>query len=90
MDINKLSLRKIRAIHYRGQTTKLKTMGTDINNFFVNPYSYFKSRYYIEVSAILVFFLQLLNSVKFKDYCRYYFSHYILIIYLIKINLNYL
>ena len=58
MNINKLSLRKIRAIHYRGQTTKLKTMDTDINNFFQNPYSYFKSRYYIEVSAILVFFLQ--------------------------------
>ncbi len=58
MDINKFSLRKIRTIHYREQTTKLKTMGTDINNIFQNPYSYFKSRYYIEVSAILVFFLQ--------------------------------
>ena len=58
MDINKLSLKKIRTLHYKGQTTKLKTMGTDINNFFQNPYSYFKSRYYIEVSAILVFFLQ--------------------------------
>ena len=45
-------------MHYRDQTTKLKLTGTDINNFFQNPYSYLKSRYYIEASAILVFFLQ--------------------------------
>ena len=58
MDINKLSYKKIRIMHYRDQTTKLKLTGTDINNFFQNPYSYLKSRYYIEASAILVFFLQ--------------------------------
>ena len=58
MDTKKFSLKKIRRLHYKEQTKKLGLLGTDINNFFSNPYTFFKSRYYIEVSALLVFFLQ--------------------------------
>ena len=54
----KFSLRKIRKLHYKEQIKKLGSLGTDINNFFSNPYTFFKSRYYIEVSSFLVFFLQ--------------------------------
>ena len=55
MNIKKLAFKKIRKMHYRGQTVKLRSMGIAMNNFFKNPYTYFKSRYYIETSAILVF-----------------------------------
>ena len=54
----KFSLQKIRKLHYKEQIKKLGSLGTDINNFFSNPYTFFKSRYYIEVSSFLVFFLQ--------------------------------
>ncbi len=58
MDTKKFSLQKIRKLHYKEQIKNLRLLGTDINNFFNNPYTFFKSRYYIEVSALLVFFLQ--------------------------------
>ena len=58
MNIKKLAFKKIRKMHYRGQTVKLQSMGIAMNNFFQNPYTYFKSRYYIETSAILVLILQ--------------------------------
>ena len=58
MDTKKFSFQKIRKLHYKEQIKHLRSFGTDINNFFGNPYTFFKSRYYIEVSALLVFFLQ--------------------------------
>lgn len=56
-----LSLKKIRDIHYKGQTIKLRSMGIEMNDFLKNPYTYFKSRFYIETSALMVYFLQFTN-----------------------------
>ena len=36
----KFSLRKIRKLHYKEQIKKLGSLGTDINNFFSNPYTF--------------------------------------------------
>ena len=75
MDTKKFSLQKIRKLHYKEQIKNLRLLGTDINNFFNNPYTFFKSRYYIEVSALLVFFFTIFkNFSKFYHYNLYYFK----------------
>ena len=58
MNFKKLTLAAIRRIHYKGQTIKLGSMGIQMNNFFKNPYTFLKARYYIETSAFLVYTLQ--------------------------------
>jgi phosphatidylglycerophosphate synthase len=52
-----LSLGQIRKYHHKGQILKLRSMGIPLN-FFKSPYTYLKSMYIIETSAILVFLLQ--------------------------------
>ena len=48
----------IRSLHYKSQKIKLKKkFGVDITSFFSQPYTFLKSRLYIEISSILVFFL---------------------------------
>ena len=56
-----LSLKKIRDIHYKVQTIKLRSMGIEMNDFLKKNYNYFKSRFYIETSALMVYFLQFTN-----------------------------
>ena len=47
----------IRSLHYKSQKIKLKKkFGVDITSFFSQPYTFLKSRRYIEIAAILVFF----------------------------------
>ena len=52
-----LSLGQIRKYHHKQQILKLRSMGIPLN-FFKSPYTYLKSMYAIETSAILVFLLQ--------------------------------
>ena len=70
----KIFFKKIRKLHYKEQIKNLRSLGTDINNFFSNPYTFFKSRYYIEVSALLVFFLQFSKFLQIYHFNLYYFK----------------
>ena len=55
--IFKLSL--IRSIHYQREKKLLKSYGTDMyDKWYMNPYSYIKSIYMLETSALIVFFAQ--------------------------------
>ena len=58
----KYSLQKIRTINYSNHRKRIKSyINVDINNWFKNPYTYFKSRFYNEISSIIVFILQYTN-----------------------------
>ena len=53
-----VTLKHIRKTHYRGQRKKMKQFWFDMDDWLRNPYSCFKARFYIETSAIIVFFVQ--------------------------------
>lgn len=53
-----LSLKEIREKHYTHQRSKLVNMNADIDDWLYSPYNCFKARIYIEISSILVYFLQ--------------------------------
>ena len=50
---------KLRKIHYKTQTTTWKEI--EITNWIKNPYTAFKSIFYIETSALIVYFSQFTN-----------------------------
>ena len=54
-----LSLKYIRKFNFLNHKKRIKDyINVDISNWCKNPYTFFKSRYYSEISSILVFFLQ--------------------------------
>ncbi|MFL2889569.1 MAG: CDP-alcohol phosphatidyltransferase family protein [Pelagibacteraceae bacterium] len=51
--------KKIRSNHYKAQRIKLKkAFGVNIDEQIRSPYTFLKSRFYIEISAFIVFLLQ--------------------------------
>lgn len=50
--------KELRDIQYEFQTQDILALGIDINNFWKNPYTFFKIRVAIELSVPLVYFLQ--------------------------------
>jgi phosphatidylglycerophosphate synthase len=57
---NYLTLNYIRKTHYKNQNIKTKSFDipVDINDWLKNPYTFLKSKYFIETSALIVFFAQ--------------------------------
>ena len=50
---------KLRKKHYRSSVSKLKkNTKIDISNWLKNPYTFLKARLFIEISSIIVYFLQ--------------------------------
>ena len=52
-----LKFSKLRSMHYKRQIKSTKSLGAEMN-FFLSPYTYIKSIYNIETSAIIIFFSQ--------------------------------
>jgi phosphatidylglycerophosphate synthase len=57
---NYLTLNHIRKTHYKSQEIEIKSydISVDINNWLKNPYTSLKAKYFIETSALIVFFAQ--------------------------------
>lgn len=53
-----IKLSQIRSIHHQEENKKIKSDGIDMDKWFMNPYSYIKFKYFIETSALIVFFAQ--------------------------------
>lgn len=54
-----LSLKYIRKINYLGHRKRIKDyINVDTNNWYKNPYTAFKARFYSETSSVIVFILQ--------------------------------
>ena len=54
-----LNLNYIRKVNFSNHRKRIKEyINVDINNWYKNPYTYIKSRYYNELSSLIVFFLQ--------------------------------
>ncbi len=57
--IKYLTYRKIRDRHYKEENIRMKTEGgTDLNKWYVQPYSFLKAIFYIECGSFLVYLLQ--------------------------------
>ena len=53
------SYKDLRKFNYEYQTEDiLKSFGIDITSFIKNPYTYFKSKYFLELSTLIVYFLR--------------------------------
>ena len=53
--------KKVRDRHYKEENIRMKKDGgggTDLDNWYVQPYSFLKAIFYIECASILVFLLQ--------------------------------
>jgi phosphatidylglycerophosphate synthase len=48
----------IRKLHYKNQRKKHLQMNIDLDDWFYSPYSSLKARFFIELSALIVSFLQ--------------------------------
>ena len=56
MIIKNLKYKEIRRLHYKTQEKKFSAKTEiDITNWLKNPYTYLKSKYYIESSVLIVF-----------------------------------
>ena len=59
MIIKNLKYKEIRRLHYKTQEKKFSAKTEiDITNWLKNPYTYLKSKYYIESSVLIVFLAQ--------------------------------